>query len=158
MMINKIKTINGNILLAGFSALALTIAMVSQHIFDMQPCAWCIAQRMMYIVIFLFSTISFLLNEKKYSFYIGSVLSLGGIGLAIYQSIVKKNPFACAQTIVDELVVNFGLNKIAPEIFEIRVFCSEENATILGIQYVYISMIGFLILLLMNIYFIKRKN
>ncbi len=38
-------------LIAMLSFGAIGIALVSQHGFDMQPCAWCMLQRLIYLVV-----------------------------------------------------------------------------------------------------------
>ena len=35
--------------IAALSFGAVVIALISQHVFDMQPCAWCVLQRLIYV-------------------------------------------------------------------------------------------------------------
>ena len=41
------------LLVAGFSLAAIGTALVSQHVFDMQPCPWCVLQRAVFAAIAL---------------------------------------------------------------------------------------------------------
>lgn len=136
-------TKNTNLLVALFSGSALVFALVSQHVFDMQPCVWCIAQRMVYIVIFLIAILSLVLKAKWVSSLSYLILALVGAGLAIYQSIIKTSPFGCMRTPVDKFLDWSRLPEFSPEVFQVMAFCSEENSTILGIQYVHWSLMGF---------------
>jgi len=85
-------TKNTNLLVALFSGSALAFALVSQYVFDMQPCVWCIAQRMVYIVIFLIAILSLVLKANWVSSLSYLILALFGAGLAIYQSLTPTPP------------------------------------------------------------------
>ena len=52
--------------IASISLLAVLIALVSQHVYDMQPCAWCVAQRMLYLLI---AAVGFLGSHEQSSHY-----------------------------------------------------------------------------------------
>ena len=41
------------LLIAGFSVAAVAAALVTQHGFDMQPCPWCVLQRLIFLAIAL---------------------------------------------------------------------------------------------------------
>ncbi|NLZ10040.1 MAG: disulfide bond formation protein B, partial [Alcaligenaceae bacterium] len=62
---------------------AVVIALVSQHVFDMRPCAWCVFQRLIFLVIAVVAALASLGQPNGQLQRAGSVLSLllclGGI-------------------------------------------------------------------------------
>ena len=70
------------------SALAVINALVSQHVFDMMPCAWCVFQRLIYVAIAAVSALGALGHPGKLRVRTGLLaalaLSAGGIMAARY--------------------------------------------------------------------------
>ena len=78
------------------SLLAVMIALVSQHVYDMQPCAWCVTQRMLYIVI---AVIGFWgsrgqATRTKLTVWYALMVSvaLAGVTAAVYQALWRLRP------------------------------------------------------------------
>src|SRR5690554_6414601 len=100
--------------MALLSILAVAIALVSQHIFEMPPCAWCVFQRLIYIVIAAVCWIGVGLQRVRPMFGraaagVATILSLGGILAAWYQYDVAAQLFSCDLTFADRIMVQSGL-------------------------------------------------
>ena len=109
--------------IASISLLAVLIALVSQHVYDMQPCAWCVAQRMLYLLI----------------------AAIGFLG-SLSQS------FSCAQSLADQWMTKTGLESAVPWLFGIYASCMDARITLLGIEYAYWSLTLFALIALASAY------
>jgi len=117
---------------------AIFIALISQHVFDMQPCAWCVFQRLLFLCIALWASLSWFNASLKVkaTFNVLVVLtSLSGIGSAIYQIKVASKQFSCAQTFADVFMTRSGLESALPQLFGIYATCADARVTILGVEY-----------------------
>jgi disulfide bond formation protein DsbB len=124
------------------------LALISQYIFDMQPCAWCILQRIIFIIIGFAAIGSIFLSRKKalvLSYLSMELLSTLGTIFALYQLIVASKSFECGISLAEKIINISQLNKILPSIFEVMGLCG-ESSTVLGIPYVFFSLSLFMFL------------
>ncbi|MBZ1349221.1 disulfide bond formation protein B [Alcaligenaceae bacterium LF4-65] len=142
--------------IASISLLAVLIALVSQHVYDMQPCAWCVAQRMLYLLI---AAVGFLgslgqAQRTKLALCFALILSiaLAGITAAIYQAQVASQSFSCAQSLADQWMTKTGLESAVPWLFGIYASCMDARITLLGIEYAYWSLTLFALIALASVY------
>jgi disulfide bond formation protein DsbB len=95
-------------------------ALVSQHVFDMQPCPWCILQRIIFLVIALLLLAGAFLPGRAV-FIVGSVaFALAGITTALYQHFVAAKSSSCNLTLADKIISGLGLDKAVPAMFEVK--------------------------------------
>lgn len=137
-------------LIALLSFSAVGIALISQYVFGMQPCAWCVFQRLLYILIGLIALISSLAKPEKTRIALGSVLiitvAISGMTSAWYQERVAANTFSCAQTAADQIMTKTGLESILPWLFGIYASCMDARVKMLGVEYAWWSLIVFALL------------
>ena len=133
------------------SALAVINALVSQHVFDMMPCAWCVFQRLIYVAIAAVSALGALGHPGKLRVRTGLLaalaLSAGGIMAARYQINVASNMFSCAQTFADQFMTRSGLDAGIPWLFGIFASCMDAKVDVLGVEYAVWSLALFWLLL-----------
>ena len=118
---------------------ALTAALVSQHVFDMQPCPWCVLQRLIFVAIGLVA-----LAGLAWTTAVGSrVLALGtvvlagaGIAAALWHYFVAATSASCNLTLADRIMTGSGLSALLPEVFEARATCADAAVSLLGVPYV----------------------
>lgn len=130
--------------------LAVGIALVSQHVFGMQPCAWCVLQRLVFLVTAavclvgnLFSRVAVL---QKIGALLALLLCLAGIMAAWYQYNVAQHMFSCDLTFADRFMVQTGLDANLPWLFGIFATCMDARVSVLGIEYVLWSLSLFILL------------
>jgi disulfide bond formation protein DsbB len=119
--------------------LAVVVALITQHVFDMQPCAWCVFQRLLFLCIALWAGISWFntIFKVKTTFNALIILtSLGGIVSALYQLNVASKQFSCAQTFADIFMTRSGLESALPQLFGIYATCADARITLFGLEYV----------------------
>jgi protein dithiol:quinone oxidoreductase len=155
----------GGVCIAG-----IAFALVAQHMWDMQPCPWCIIQRMLYMLLAFVALACGLFGGKrtrmgrtvaskpwKAGSWAVVLLSLLGVGVAIYQATVASSQVSCNLTAAHKFISATGLDELAPEIFKVRASCADAaNATLLGIPFEVASGILFGMILLWGLYLVAR--
>lgn len=130
--------------IASISLLAVLIALISQHVYDMQPCAWCVTQRMLYLLIAVIGLVGSRgqATRTRNAVSLALILSvaLAGITAAIYQAQVAAQSFSCAQSFADQLMTKTGLESAVPWLFGIYASCMDARITLFGIEYAYWSL------------------
>ncbi len=143
------------ILISLLSFGSVAIALVSQYIFDMQPCAWCVLQRLLYLVIGAVALLCVIGQPMRVRLAVGIstiiVISIAGITAAIYQEKVAANTFSCAQSLADQIITKIGLDASAPWLFGIYASCMDARVKLLGIEYVWWSIAMFSLLGILGI-------
>lgn len=140
-------------LIALVSLGAVGVALVSQHVFDMAPCAWCVFQRLIYIGIAVVCWLGLALGRiraglARIAGACAALLALGGVLAAWYQYDVAAQMFSCAQTFADRFMVQSGLDAGLPWLFGIYATCMDARVELLGVEYALWSLALFVILAL----------
>ena len=128
-------------LLAGITGLSLAAvgaALVSQHGFDMQPCPWCVLQRLIFLLIALVALAGLawrsVLGQRSTAV---TLLLLGGAGIAavLWQHFVAASSLSCKLTLADRIMNGSGLPSLLPDVFEARATCADAAVNLLGLPY-----------------------
>ena len=137
-------------LIALFSFGAVAVALVSQYVFFMQPCAWCVLQRLIYLAIGVLALIGMVGGSLlgRLAALLAALLSVGGIAAAWYQYSVAAHMKSCVGTFADRFMDATGLVSSAPKVFGIYAMCADAVVDVLGVQYVLWSLALFVIILL----------
>ncbi len=124
---------------------ALGIALTSQYLFDMPPCAWCVMQRLIYLVIGVLCLAGWLAGPlvRRVTAGLGAALALAGMLAAWYQYSVAANMFSCDQTFADRFMTGSGLDAGVPWLFGIFASCMDAVVHVLGIEYAIWSLMLF---------------
>lgn len=130
---------------------AVAGALVSQHVYDMQPCPWCILQRLIYLAIAVVCVAAALWNSRGPRLALGLVTLLlagGGIASALWQQLVASKSASCNLTLADKIVSALGLDGALPWLLEVRANCADATAPLFGVSYAYWSLALFVLLAL----------
>lgn len=139
-------------LIALFCFGAVGLALVSQHVFDMPPCAWCVMQRLIYLVIGVIALVGGFGGGRALTRLCGALaalLSLSGIAAAWYQYSVAANMLSCDQTFADRFMTGIGLESAVPWLFGIYATCMDAKVPVLGIEYALWSLALFVVIFFM---------
>lgn len=134
------------------------IALLSQHAFDMQPCAWCVFQRLLYLILAVIAAIAALsqgLIARVVCTMLSLSLTIAGVLAAWFQAQVASQSFSCAQTLADLLMTQTGLETAMPALFGIYASCMEARVKLFGLEYAYWSLLLFALLGLLVAFIIK---
>jgi disulfide bond formation protein DsbB len=135
--------------MAGLCIAAVAGALVSQHVFDMQPCPWCILQRLIFLVIALLCIVAALLGAPvpRKTLAAGAlVFSVLGATAAVYQHVVAAKLNSCNLTFADKVLTALGVESLAPWLFQVTATCADAAVSILGVPYEYWSLALFALL------------
>ena len=130
---------------------AFGMGLVAQHVFDMQPCAWCVLQRFIYLVIGVLALVGALLADAPRRGAVGLALlvALGGIAAALWQQLVAANSQSCDLTLAERIVTGLHLDRIAPQLFIAYASCADAAVNLIGVPFAVWSCAMFVLLALL---------
>jgi disulfide bond formation protein DsbB len=117
---------------------AVGVALVSQHVYGMEPCPWCVLQRLVFLAIAAFALLGVIWRGPAGSRAVGTLgLLLAALGLAaaLWQHFVAAQSASCNLTLADRIVNATGLNALLPAVFEARASCADAAVSLLGVPY-----------------------
>lgn len=133
-------------------------ALVSQHVFDMQPCPWCILQRIIFLVLALLLLAGAFLPGRAV-FVVGSVaFALAGIVTALYQHFVAAKSQSCNLTLADKIISGLGLDKAVPAMFEVKASCADAAVDMLHVPYEFWSLGFFAVVAVAAVWVLRLRN
>ena len=131
---------------------AVAMAWTAQHRFDMQPCPWCILQRILFLSIGALALLSACLPAAvrgavaRTAAGLMVLLALGGVAAAAYQNLYAAKSSSCALSLADRIITGLGLDRAWPDMFEVRASCAEAAVKLLGVPFELWSLGLFLLL------------
>jgi disulfide bond formation protein DsbB len=145
---------------AGFSLAAVAIALVSQHVFDMQPCAWCVLQRLIYLAIALVCLIGAAGGAivARVAALLAAALGVAGVATAWYQHAVASKLLSCDMTFADRFMSHSGLDGAIPSVFGIFASCMDAVVVVGGLEFSVWSLILFVLLSLSCLWVALRPS
>jgi disulfide bond formation protein DsbB len=121
---------------------AVSVALVSQHVFGMKPCPWCILQRVIFLVIALVCGAALIVGSRtarRFFSGLAALLGISGVAAAIYQHKVAASMFSCNLTLADKIISAMQLESALPYVFKIEASCADAAVDLLGLPYEYWS-------------------
>jgi len=128
---------------------SVAFAVTAQHLFDMQPCPWCILQRLIYVAIALVALVGLGWSSGAGGRAVPYLLLLLcglGIATALWQHFVASASASCNLTFADRLVAATRLDALLPEVFQPRATCAEAAVDLLGVPFEFWSVAMFALL------------
>ena len=136
--------------LAAMAALCLAAvgaALVSQQVFDMRPCPWCILQRVIFVGIALLCIVGALLPSAARALAaLAGLLALSGAASALYQHFVAAKSSSCNLTLADKIITALNLESLAPPLFQVTGTCADAAVDLLGVPYEFWALALFVVL------------
>jgi protein dithiol:quinone oxidoreductase len=135
--------------IAALSFGAVGVALVTQHGFDMQPCPWCVLQRLIFVLIGLVALLGLAWDSRlgKRIVLLGLLLLCGsGIAAALWQHFVAKASASCNLTLADRIVSGLRLDALLPDVFQATASCAEAAVDLVGVPYEFWSVGVFLLI------------
>lgn len=128
---------------------ALAIALVSQHVYDMQPCAWCVLQRLLFVVIAAACVLGLLWRSHAGRLSAATLVlltSAAGVAAALWQYFVAAQTLTCVFTLADRVMAASRLDAWLPEVFQARASCMDAAVRLWGVPYEFYSLALYLLL------------
>ncbi len=130
--------------IALFALAAVGAALVSQHGFDMQPCPWCVLQRLVFVAIAAAALVGLLVPVAGALLVLA--LALAGAAAALWQHFVAVSAESCDLTLADRIMAASGLDAAWPGVFMATATCAEAQVELLGLDYELWSLAAFVLI------------
>jgi disulfide bond formation protein DsbB len=128
---------------------AVAAALVSQHVYDLQPCPWCVLQRVVFVAMALVSLPALLLRStlaRRLLAGVALLLAACGAAAALWQHFVAASSTSCKLTLADRIVSSMGLDSAWPEVFAAYASCADAAVKLAGLSYEFYSLALFIAL------------
>jgi disulfide bond formation protein DsbB len=159
------QALSPRMVLAGIAALAfgaIGAALVTQHAFDMQPCPWCVLQRLIFIVIGLVALIGLAVwrNPLGRAAVPPLLLLLAGSGIAaaLWHYFVAAASASCKLTLADRIISGLQLDALLPAVFMPTGSCADAATNLFGVPYVLWSLALFVVIEAAALGLLMRKR
>ena len=138
---------------------AVGAALVSQHVFDMQPCPWCVLQRLVFVALAL-AALPALLSRNRTVNQVGAgvtmLLAACGAAAALWQHFVAASTNSCKLSLADRIVSGLGLDSLWPQVFAAYATCADAAVSLWGLPYEAFSLALFVALGALPLYLLRR--
>jgi disulfide bond formation protein DsbB len=126
---------------------AVGAALVTQHVWGMQPCPWCILQRIIFLLIAAVALLGLAARGGVRRAAAGGVMLLAasGVAAALWQHFVAAASASCSQTLADRIISGLGLDGWWPEVFAVMASCADAKVHLAGVPYEFYSLTLFVV-------------
>jgi disulfide bond formation protein DsbB len=112
---------------------AVVTAVYTQAVWDMQPCPWCVLQRLIFVAIAGVALIGLAWPAGGSAAVL--LLAAGGVAAALWQHFVAASSASCDLTLADRIVGATGLDARWPEVFMATASCADAKVDLLAMPY-----------------------
>jgi len=140
---------------------AVAAALVSQHMFDMQPCPWCVLQRLIFVAIALVCLVGAAipaLAARVGAGALAGLLALCGIAAALWQHFKAAASASCNLTLADKIISALQLDSLLPDVFAPRASCADAAVSLFGIPYDFWSLALFALCAVAAVRVLRARN
>lgn len=125
---------------ASFGAVAA--ALVSQYAYAMDPCPWCVLQRLICVTIGVVALLGLVVRGPtagRIAAGLALLLAVAGFAAALWQHFVAAKSASCNLTLADRIMTASQLDKLLPSLFEARASCADAAVSIAGIPFDFLA-------------------
>ena len=128
---------------------AVGAALVAQHALDMQPCPWCILQRVIFLAVAVLCLVAAAWASRGGRAVLGGaalLLALSGVAAAWWQHAVAAKSASCNLTLADKIITALKLDSLLPAVFGVTANCADAAVAVLGVPFEFWSLALFALL------------
>jgi disulfide bond formation protein DsbB len=128
---------------------AVGAALVTQHVFGMQPCAWCVLQRLIFVSIAAAALLGLLWRSapgRRVGAGLALALAACGVSAALWQHFVAASSASCDLSLAERIVGATGLDGRFPDVFMAMASCADAAVKLGGLPYEFWSLGLFVVL------------
>ena len=122
---------------------AVAAALVSQHVFGMEPCPWCVLQRLLFVLLAACALLGLVwptVAGARTAALSGIVCAGLGAAAALWQHWVAAASASCKLTLADRVISGLQLDALMPALFAATASCADAQVRLLGVPYEYWSL------------------
>ena len=136
---------------------SVALAALAQYAFDMQPCPWCVLQRLIYILVGVLALLAAALPGLARRLFIGLALlaTFSGIASALWQQLHAVNENSCDLSLADRIVTGLQLDRLLPQLFIAYASCADAAVSVLHIPFAVWSCAMYVILALLLLWTLR---
>ncbi len=145
---------------AGVAVAAVVAALVSQHVFDMQPCPWCVLQRLIFLLVAAAALLGVLwrsLAGQRVAAAGVLGVAASGIAAALWQHFVASSSASCNLTLADRILSTLTLDARLPQVFAAYASCADAKVRLFGLPYEFWSLGLFVALAAVGAWLLLRR-
>ena len=120
-------------LTAALALSAVGAAYFTQHVWNMQPCPWCVLQRLIFVSITGAALLGLLWPAG--GAVLAGTLAASGVAAALWQHFVAASAESCDLTLADRIMAATGLDGQFPELFMAMASCADAKVNLFGLPY-----------------------
>ena len=146
--------------MAAFALAVVGVALVSQHRFGMEPCAWCVFSRLLFVCTAAAALLGLAWRRRAGTLVAGALVTAcagGGIAASLWQHLVASKSASCNLTLADRIVGATTLAERFPDVFEARATCADAAVSLLGVSYDVWALAAFGLLLVGGVVALTRR-
>ena len=130
---------------------AVGVAALAQYQFDMQPCPWCVLQRLIYIVVGVLALLGAVLSgtPRRLAVVLALLGALSGVASALWQQLHAINEASCDLSLAERIIAKLHLDRILPQLFIAYASCADAAVSVLHIPFAVWSCAMFVLLALL---------
>jgi len=144
---------------AALCGASIALALIAQYRFGMEPCPYCILQRLLYAVIGVLALIgAFVPGLARKLFAVAALLLSGcAAAAATYQHFVAAKSASCAFTFADKVITALRIDEFAPSVFAVRASCADAAVSVFGVPFEVWSLLLAVVLAACSVMALRRR-
>jgi disulfide bond formation protein DsbB len=148
---------------AAVAVAAVGAALYGQHVQGMQPCPWCVLQRLIFLLIAALALVTAVLPSGwRLRLPLGGLAvglaALCGVAAALYQNLVAARQPSCDMTLADRIISGLGADALLPELFEVRASCADAAVKLFGVPYELLSCALYVLIAAAALWVMRKKK
>jgi len=125
---------------------AVGAALVTQYVFNMQPCPWCVLQRLIFLAISASALLGLLWRSapgRRVGAGLALLLAGCGVAAALWQHFVAAASASCNLSLAERIIAALGLDETLPAVFMAMASCADAATRLAGLPYEFWSLMLF---------------
>jgi disulfide bond formation protein DsbB len=147
--------------IALLSLAAVAAALISQHVYGIEPCPWCVLQRLIFLAIAVAAGIGIAWRSVAGRWVAGLLAMLladTGIAAALWQHFVAAKSQSCNLTLADRIISGLQLDTLVPDLFSPRASCADAAVNLIGVPYEFWSLALYLLISVVAVLLLARRR
>ena len=147
--------------IAALCLAAVAAALIAQYRFDMQPCPWCVLQRLIFIAIAVAALLGAVWDARAGRLMAGAIaaaLAAAGMAAALWQHFVAASAASCDLTLAERIVSALGLDERWPEVFSAFASCRDAAVNVFGVPFEFYSLALFALIAATAVSLLRRST
>ena len=142
----RLTTLPAPVVLGGVAAVsvaAVATAATLQHTLGYPPCAWCVLQRLIFLVIAAAALLGVAWRSAtglRVSAALVIAIAASGMAAALWQHFVAAASLSCNLSLADKIIAGLGLDAQLPWLFAPMASCADAAVKLLGIYFEFYSL------------------